>query len=88
MSCYLTAKQPYIIVGPKINLKKYDKGFLRKGFENELSFGLLLGYGINYEFHGTNFAPEICYSLTSTGQNQINDSKKMSHTISLGFNFF
>lgn len=88
MSCYLTTKQPYIIVGPKINLKKYDKGFLHKGFENELSFGLSIGYGINYEFHGTNFAPEICYSLTSTGQNQINDSKKMAHTITLAFNFF
>lgn len=88
MSCYLTTKQPYIIVGPKINLKKYDKGFLNKGFENELSFGLSIGYGINYEFHGTNFAPEICYSLTSTGQNQINDSKKMAHTITLAFNFF
>lgn len=88
MSCYLTSKQPYLLIGPKINLKKFDTGFIRKGFQNELSFGFLLGYGINYEFHGTNVAPEIIYSITSTAQNKIQDSRKIVHTITLALNFF
>ncbi len=88
MSCYLSSKQPYLLLGPKINLKKFDTGFINKGFQNELAFGFLLGYGINYEFHGTNVAPEIIYSLTSTAQNKINDNRKVLHTISLAINFF
>lgn len=88
MSCYLTSKQPYIVIGPKINLKKYDKGFIQKGFENELGFGFFMGYGINYIFQGKSFAPEICYSLSSSSQNKINDVRKMTHTISVSLNFF
>lgn len=88
MTCYLTTKQPYIVIGPKINLKKYDKGYLRKGFENELSFGFLVGYGINYIFQGKSVSPEICYTLNSTSQNKINDARKMTHTISVSINFF
>ncbi|MBP8033905.1 MAG: hypothetical protein KAZ71_04860 [Bacteroidia bacterium] len=88
MTCYLTSKQPYLLIGPKINLKKYDKGYIDKGFENELAFGLFLGYGINYIFQGKNFAPEICYNVSSTSQNKINDSKKITHSISLAINFF
>jgi len=88
MSCYLTSKQPYLLIGPKLNLKKFDAGFIDKGFQNELSFGILIGYGINYEFHGTNFVPEISYSITSTAQNKINDSKKVMHSISLAISFF
>ena len=88
MSCYLTSKQPYLLIGPKINLKKFDKGYIHKGFENELAFGFIIGYGINYIFHGKNVAPEICYSISSTSQNKINDSKKMTHTISVAVNFF
>jgi hypothetical protein len=80
MTCYLTSKQPYLLIGPKINLKKYDKGYIDKGFENELAFGLFLGYGINYIFQGKNFAPEICYNVSSTSQNKINDSKKITHS--------
>lgn len=88
MSCYLQSKQPYVLVGPKINLKKYDKGYIKKGFENEFTFGLFLGYGINYIFQGKNFAPEICYSISSTSQNKINDARKITHSISLAVNFF
>ncbi len=88
MSCYITSKQPYLLIGPKVNFKKIDNGFIRKGFQNYLSFGFLICYWINYEFHGTNFAPEIIYSVTSTAQNKINDSKKVMHTISLAINFF
>ncbi len=88
MSCYLQTKQPYLLVGPKLTLKKYDKGYINKGFENELSFGLFIGYGINYIFQGKNFAPEICYHLSSTSQNKINDARKMTHSISLAVNFF
>jgi len=88
MTCYLTSKQPYLLIGPKVNLKKYDKGYLNKGFENELTFCLFIGYGINYIFQGKNFAPEISYSLCSTSQNKINDSRKMTHSISLAVNFF
>lgn len=88
MTCYLTSKQPYLLVGPKINLKKYDKGYIQKGFENELSFGFFFGYGINYIFQGKNFAPEICYSISSTSQNEINNNRKVTHSISLAVNFF
>lgn len=88
MSCYLTSKQPYLLIGPKVSLKKFDTGFIHKGFQNELAFGIMVGYGINYEFHGTNFAPEISYSLTSTAQNKVKDSRKVLHTISLAINFF
>ncbi len=88
MSCYLQTKQPYLLIGPKLNLKKYDRGCLQKGFENEMSFGFFIGYGINYIFQGKNFAPEICYSASSTSQNKINDSKKITHTITLALNFF
>lgn len=88
MTCYLTSKQPYLLIGPKINLKKFDKGYIQKGFQNELAFGFFIGYGINYVFQGKNFAPEICYNISSTSQNKINDSKKMIHTISLAVNFF
>jgi tetrahydromethanopterin S-methyltransferase subunit B len=88
MSCYLTSKQPYLLIGPNINLKKYDNGYLNEGFENEFLFGFVLGYGINYIFQGKNFAPEICYTISSNSQNQINDSKKTTHTISVSLNFF
>ena len=87
MTCYLTSKQPYIVIGPKINLKKYDRGYLRKGFENELAIGFFVGYGINYVFQGKNVSPEICYTLNTTSQNKINDSRKMTHTITLSINF-
>lgn len=88
MSCYLTSKQPYLVIGPKINLKKYDKGYLNKGFENEMAFGFFIGYGINYIFQGKNVAPEICYHLGSTSQNQINNANKRTHTITFSLNFF
>jgi len=88
MSCYLQSKQPYVLIGPKINLRKYDKGYLKKGFENELTFGLMLGYGINYIFQGKNFAPEIYYTFSSTSQNRINDSRKITHSMSIAVNFF
>ena len=88
MSCYLTSKQPYLVLGPKLSLRKFDHGYLDKGFQNELGFGFLIGYGINYEFHGTSFSPEIVYHITSTAQNKINDSKKMIHTITLAISFF
>ncbi len=88
MSCYLTSKQPYFLLGPKINLKKFDTGYIQKGYQNELNFGAFIGYGINCEFHGTNVAPEICYSISTTGQNEYNGSKKVAHTITLILNFF
>lgn len=88
MSCYLTSKQPYLLIGPKLNLKKYDAGYIHKGFQNEICLGFFLGYGINYEFHGTNFAPEISYCISSTAQNKINDSNKIAHTITFSLNFF
>ena len=88
MSCYLTSKQPYLLIGPKINLKKFDAGYLGKGYQNELNFGAFIGYGINFEFHGTNYAPEIYYALSTTGQNEYNGSKKVAHTITLALNFF
>ena len=88
MSCYLTAKQPYLLVGPKLDLKKYDRGFINKGFQNELVLGAFIGYGINYEFHGTNFAPEIKYCVESVAQNSIKHAKKLSHTLSVAINIF
>jgi hypothetical protein len=88
MSCYLTSKQPYLLIGPKINLKKFDKGFINQGFENEISMGFLFGYGIKYEFHGTCFSPEIIYSIASTNQNKIQESKKIVHSLTVVLNFF
>ena len=88
MSCYLTSKQPYLLIGPKLNLKKFDVGYLEKGYQNELNFGAFIGYGINFEFHGTNYAPEISYAISTTGQNEYKGSKKVAHTISLALNFF
>ena len=88
MSCYLTSKQPYLLIGPKLNFRKFDKGFIDKGFQNEQSFGILIGYGINYEFHGTKFSPEIKYSIETAKQNKINDSQRCSHTLALAINFF
>lgn len=88
MSCYLTSKQPYLLIGPKISLKKFDAGYLGKGYQNELNFGAFIGYGINFEFHGTNYAPEISYALSTTGQNEYNGSKKVAHTLTLALNFF
>lgn len=88
MSCYLTSKQPYILIGPKLNLKKFDAGYINKGFQNELCLGFFVGYGINYEFHGTNFAPEISYCISTTAQNKINDTNKIAHTITFSLNFF
>ncbi len=88
MSCYLTYKQPYISFGPIISVQKFDDGFLNKGFNNELCFGASIGYGINYEFHGTNVAPEINYQITSTAQNKISDKNKICHSISLSINLF
>lgn len=88
MTCYLTSKQPYVLIGPKINLKKYDEGYIQKGFQNELVFGFFIGYGINYIFQGKNFAPEICYTINATSQNSINHAQKTMHTISVAVNFF
>jgi len=88
MSCYLTSKQPYLLIGPKMNFKKFDNGYLNKGFQNEFNLGFFIGYATNYEFHGTNFLQEITYSVSTTAQNQINNSKKIAHTISLALSFY
>lgn len=88
MSCYLTSKQPYLLIGPKMNFKKYDKGYLNKGFQNEFGLGFLIGFATNYEFHGTNFLQEITYSVNSTAQNQINNSNKITHALSLAISFY
>lgn len=88
MSCYLTSKQPYLLIGPKMNFKKYDKGYLNKGFQNEFSLGFFIGFATNYEFHGTNFLQEITYSINSTAQNQINNSNKITHALSLALSFY
>lgn len=88
MSCYLSSKQPYLLIGPKINLKKFDVGYIQKGYQNELNFGAFIGYGINFEFHGCSYAPEISYSISTTGQNEYNGSKKVAHAITLALNFF
>lgn len=88
MSCYLTSKQPYLLIGPKMNFRKFDNGYLNKGFQNEFNLGFFIGYATNYEFHGTNFLQEITYSVSTTAQNQINNSKKIAHTISLALSFY
>lgn len=88
MSCYLTSKQPYLTIAPVINLKKFDEGFLNKGFQNEIAFGVSIGYGISYEFHGINFAPEISYNITTTTQNKMNESNKIMHSITLAINIY
>lgn len=88
MSCYLTSKQPYLLIGPKMNFKKFDNGYLNKGFQNEFNLGFFIGYATNYEFHGTNFLQEITYNVSTTAQNQINNSKKIAHTISLALSFY
>ncbi len=88
MSCYLTSKQPYLLIGPKMNFKKFDKGYLNKGFQNEFNLGFFIGYATNYEFHGTNFLQELTYSISSTAQNQINNSNKITHALSLALSFY
>lgn len=88
MSCYLTSKQPYLTIAPVINLKKFDEGFLQKGFQNEIAFGVSIGYGISYEFHGINFAPEISYNIITTAQNKMNESNKVMHSITLAINLY
>lgn len=88
MSCYLTGKQPYVFFSPLINLKKIDEDFLIKGFQNEIAIGAFVGYGISYEFHGINFAPEISYSITNTSQNKVNSNNKILHTITLSVNLY
>jgi hypothetical protein len=88
MSCYLTSKQPYLSIAPVINLKKFDEGFLQKGFQNEIAFGVSVGYGISYEFHGINFAPEISYNISTTAQNKMNESNKIMHSITLAINIY
>lgn len=82
MSCYLTYKQPYMSIAPIVSYQKFDSGFLRKGFNNEIAWGASVGYGINYEFHGTNIAPEINYQITTTLQH------KLFHSISFILNVF
>lgn len=88
MSCYLTTKQPYIIIGPKLSFKNFDRGFKEKGYQNERFVGALIGYGIQYEFHGTKVAPEVVYCLELTQQNKITSSQKMTHSISVAINIF
>ena len=86
MSCYLTSKQPYVSLGPKISLRKYDKGFINKGFKNVVAYGFMIGYGINYEFHGTNFAPEIKYHIETTDLAFV--TKQIYHSVSVAINLF
>lgn len=86
MSCYLTSKQPYVSLSPKLALRKYDKGFINKGFKNVIAFGLAVGYGINFEFHGTNFAPEIKYHIETT--DVAIATKQISHSVSVAINLF
>lgn len=88
MSYYLTAKQPYLIFGPKFSFRKYDKGFLHKGYVNEGSFGMLVGFGVNYGFHNMNFSPEIKYSVEAAQQNKYPLSQKITHSIILTMNLF
>ncbi len=88
MSYYLTGKQPYVLIGPKLHYKKFDRGFMRKGFESEGSMGLEVGYGINYTFHSMSVAPEIRYSVETSAQNVAGGQQKITHTLSLAINMF
>ena len=88
MSCYLTYKQPYLSIGPVMTIQKFDYQYLQKGFQNQLCVGLAIGYGINYEFHGTIVSPEIKYQVTSTSQNKISETNKIYHSLSLSINIF
>lgn len=88
MSCYLTSKQPYVIIGPKLSFKNFDRGFKSKGYQNERAVGALIGYGIQYEFHGTKVAPEIVYALELTQQNKITSTQKITHSVSVAINIF
>ncbi|MBS1636588.1 MAG: hypothetical protein JST26_11785 [Bacteroidetes bacterium] len=88
MSYYLTGKQPYLIFGPKLSFRKFDRGFIHKGFQNEATVGFVAGYGINYGFHNMNMAPEIKYGLETTAENKINNRQKFIHTISVSINLF
>ncbi|MEO6301794.1 MAG: hypothetical protein ABIP51_01350, partial [Bacteroidia bacterium] len=88
MTCYLTSKQQYFLIGPKANLKKFDAGYIQKGYQNEVNLGGFIGYGINYDFQGINIAQEISYSVSTTAQNGCNAPRKIAHTITLTLNFF
>lgn len=88
MSYYLTTKQPYVLVGPKLSYRKFDQGFLQRGYQNEASMGIVVGYGVNYGFHNMNVAPEIKYSIESSSQNAVDNKKKIIHTITLAINMF
>lgn len=88
MSYYLTTKQPYVLIGPRLSYRKFDQGFLQKGYQNEASMGIVVGYGVNYGFHNMNVAPEIKYSIESSSQNAFDNKKKIIHTITLAINMF
>lgn len=88
MSYYLTSKQPYVLIGPKLSYHKFDQRFLQKGYQNEGSMGIVVGYGVNYGFHNMNVAPEIKYSIESSSQNAFDNKKKIIHTITLAINMF
>lgn len=86
MSCYLTAKQPYVSLSPKISLRKYDTGFIQKGFSNQVVYAFSVGYGINYEFHGMNLAKEIKYHIETT--DLAFATKQICHSVSVAINLF
>lgn len=88
MSCYLASKQPYLLFGPRISMKKYDRAFVEKGYQNEVAIGVMIGFGINYEFHGTNITKEITYTCETGRQNRYQQSSKLTHTINLAINIF
>lgn len=63
MSYYLSGRQSYLIMGPKISYQTTDKGYLKGQGANYFTVGSVMGIGVDHMFPNLDFAPELYISL-------------------------
>jgi hypothetical protein len=63
MSYYLSGKQSYLIIGPKISYQKTDNNFLNGKGASYFTVGNVIGIGVDHMFPNLDFSPEIYVSL-------------------------
>ena len=91
MSYYLTERQSYLIVGPKISYQRSDKTFLKNNSERNYKIGVLFGIGVDNLFPNLDVAPELVASVEyQTGNSHINEkgSNRFYTSLSLVVNIF
>jgi hypothetical protein len=91
MSYYLTARQYYLIIGPKFTFARPDNSFLRDHDIKYSSVGGVIGFGVDNLFPNLDFAPELLLSAEYKTGRRYGDPYNLNRyylSLSLAVNLF